>query len=156
MVDKTLKRDFEYKLEGQISLMKGGEKLFTNKVLLKAPSIAQMSDRCVIKTAIMECLDKQTKKSDGATPVGAPEDSKDEVSFAEQMTSVLYMNSQRDDMERVLGAFVNILSSSATVETETMRQNIINQLDGNDLDGMLGEYIANFIIPSWMKRAMKS
>lgn len=158
MTEKKLKREFEFTLQNQISLHKGGERVFANKILLKAPSMIEMRYRCIIKQTVLESLQKQNEKTQKTGDTDSKNDTSDDMSSTsgDQFISVIYMNQDKDTLEELINAFTDILLSSATINSEKLTDTLIKQIDCGELDAMLGEYIINFILPSWMKRAMNT
>lgn len=154
---ENLKREFEYSLQVNISIHKNGEKQFANKIKLLAPSSAQRTNRCIIKQAFMNAGKKSGGgDSSGSSQTQTSDDQDIEITNAEQVAGMLYSNLDYNEISRVMEAFIDLLTSGCGIALEERLTTFhIDQIDSEDLDNMLGEYIVNFLIPSWMKRLMK-
>ena len=178
MSDKS-KKEFEFTLSENITVHKDGERQFCNKLLLKGPSSKQQRERCLIKQALMESINKANEtasrleqanaisgvagammgKLDKAKTKRIAKDSINDdvldIPNSEQLLSLLYMQISPDRLTEIFDAFNALLCGGcATAFDIALTQSIIDQIDADDMESLLGEYIENFIVPSWMKQAM--
>jgi len=66
------------------------------------------------------------------------------------MMSKVDINDCQDDFKEIL------LGNCCFVDKDMpLNEMMYNQISDDDINLLLGEYIANFLIPSWMKQMMK-
>jgi NADH dehydrogenase FAD-containing subunit len=148
--EKKLK-EFDFILAESIEIHKHGQKVDAAKVLLKCPSSKHQRDRLIIKNGFMN----NDKAQDGGNQNAKKDDDFNELKESEKILGMLYSMKKADQMGEILDAFKRLLvNGCGIVEGIALTETYIDEIDANDLDDMLGEYIVNFILPSWMKRLM--
>ena len=150
---KKNKREFEYTLQSNIGIHKDGEKQFCNKIVLKAPNSKQTEQRVMLKQAFMSAMEKSSSAKDSASK---GKDRTFDISECEQIISLIYMNLTSKEIIDLFDAFKDLLITGCGKALEmALTAFAIDQIDSEDLDNMMGEFIVNFLIPSWMRAAMK-
>jgi hypothetical protein len=157
MVDKKqVKSEIVVQLSDKISIQKNGEQLYSNKITLKAASAATISKICALKQIVMSAF-KKASVDNNAKRVDVADDSDLKMSDSEQLLTVLYMHASADDMVCVMDDFCDLLiAGCGLVEDVVITNYVLNQFLASDLEMLLGEYIVNFMLPSWMRQAMKN
>ena len=148
------KDEVEYELKKSISHPKQGDAVAINKIFLHCPSASNRFYTTKLKQAFMRAIQSMDKGRSDA-PQQAPTDAGlneiDGIQVAALlMMSMVDLNDCYDDLKEILihgGAFLEPGKPLGLMHFE--------QLCDDDLELILGEYIANFLIPSWMMQAMK-
>lgn len=162
MSDKKLSKEFVYKLDDSIIVGSGGEGLHVNEVTLKAPTQLQMKERIILKQAVMSAIQAQSDKgtADEKEQAKAATDKiKDDDAgiTGSQIMAFLFAFKSPEELNKVFDAFNTILcDGGARISNKPAEEFNISQISAGDIEGMLGEYIANFILLSVMKQAKKS
>lgn len=142
-VTYELKKPFEYAYKGETQ-----EASF---ITLAAPTFKQMRHLTPIKQAFMASIN-EISKSDIADD--GKSDSDGEITAAGAM-QVLYMWS--GNLVAVQTEAQEMFRHIAQIDGETkLTTPLMEKMDPDDFDGLLGEYIANFIAPSLMDGQNKS
>ncbi len=161
MVDrKKDKSEVVIQLSDKITVQKSGEQLFSNKITLKAPSAVHMIKLCSIKQIVMSAFKTAVAGAVGAatTQVSQTKQQIDtNISDADQVITVLYMNTSSEEIICIMNDFKELLfAGCGLVEDVVVTEYVLSQLLVKDIELLLGEYIVNFIVPSWMQQAMKT
>ncbi len=164
MVDrKKDKSEVVIQLSDKITVQKSGEQLFSNKITLKAPSAVHMIKLCSIKQIVMSAFKTAAAGAAGAAGAAATQVSQTQqqsdtnISDADQVITVLYMNASPEEIICLMNGFRELLlAGCGLVEDVVVTEYVLSQLLVKDIELLLGEYIVNFIIPSWMQQAMKT
>lgn len=146
------KTEFIFKLTNQIQFHKGGDVVYIDKIILKAPSAMNRHYTTRLRQTFTQAIkdmtstEQQTKVE--KTQTKANIDGVSVIAFL--MMSKVDLNSCYDDFKEIL------LNGCAFVDKDSpFNEMLYDQLIDDDLELMLGEYIANFLIPSWTKQMMK-
>lgn len=151
------KKELEFELSEMIQIHHAdkqsgtSEILDTNKLILKAPSYNTYDERIRLRQGYMQAVKalQSTIKDNVPDQSDSDGDTNDKIT-GEVVINVLYMS----DIEMVpyMKIFEALLLNVCYVDGKVqLTKTILNKIDLDDLERMLGEYIANFIIPSSMK-----
>jgi len=142
----TRKREFEFSLAAPIGVHKDGEKHFADKITLVAPSVKNNKSRCIIKQAIAHCIaESQKNRESNSDVVASSETNEDFATLGPIMATSLYVFLDSNQILEVINAFTDLLISGCGRVLDTPLTTFhLEQLDAEDLDKMLGEYIVNF------------
>lgn len=152
--EKQLK-EFEFTLSEPVTIHKSGQSVPVAKILLKCPNSRQQRDRLIIKNGFL--YNKNQSTATATDTEQKANDVIDNLTESQKILGGLFSTKTADEMDEILNAFKRLLlDGCGTFEGITATDHYLNQIDGDDFDSMLGEYIANFILPSWMKQLMKS
>jgi hypothetical protein len=145
-----IKTEFEFNLTSPVEYHKGGDSIPCHILVLHAPSYKNRKYTTKLKQSFMRAIKDMQKTNE---PVAAQEQSNDidGVGVAGLLLmSDVDLNECYEDFKMIL------LHGGAFVEPDIPMTDLhFNQLMDDDLELLLGEYIANFLIPSWMTQTMK-
>ena len=152
---ESLKKEFEYKLSNPVNIHKGGEKVLANKLLLRAPTAEDQKDRIILKQGIMDALSKQNAaNSSDKSQTDDAKDKNEDQTKGEALISLMYVHKKPDEIIEMQASFKNLVLKRAKIDGEAVTSFIYGTLDPEEIDCMMGEYLINFILPSWIRRAM--
>lgn len=156
MKEETFKKEFVYKLSKPLGVHKKGEKIFINEVLLKAPSVKLYKYRIVLKQVVLSAIQAQQERMNiKSKDLEVENDNHTDTEGPSQEDGILLMvygYKRTEEIEYLFDAFKNLLINGCGIVDELIFTSaMFEQLDSDDLDGMLGAYIINFIMPSWTK-----
>jgi hypothetical protein len=155
MIIKPERSSIEVTLSKKIEVHKKGESLFSNKITLIAPSLSNIDKICFLKHTILSAFKKAGSENNDRKQNVTSEDASD-ISNADQLVSVLYMSIESTDIAHVFSEFRDLLiDGCGKVEDVVVTNPVLNQLCLEDFEKLLGEYLENFLLPSWMRAAMK-
>ena len=146
------KTEFTFNLSEPIEIAKDGKTEPCDKLLLRAPAFIHRKYSLRIKQSFLRAINNLPKTEQKADEVK----SADEAITAESIAGLLLMSDI--DIIKVFDDFEALLLSKGICFVSTdkvMTERHYEQLADEDIDLLLGEYIVNFLIPSWMRRQMK-
>lgn len=148
------KTEFVFKLSNQIHFHKGGDVVYIDKIILKAPSAKNRHYTTRLRQTFTQAIKDMTQtetSNKSSTEKPQAKTNIDGISvIAFLMMSKIDLNICYDDFKEIL------LNGCAFVDKDApFNELLYEQLVDDDLELMLGEYIANFLIPSWTKQMMK-
>lgn len=146
------KTEFIFKLTSNIQFHKGGDVVYLDKIILKAPSSRNRHYTTKLRQTFTQAIKDMTSTEQSSkvekTQTKANIDGVSVIAFL--MMSKIDLNNCYDDFKQIL------LNGCAFVDKDSpFNEMLYDQLIDDDLELMLGEYIANFLIPSWTKQMMK-
>jgi hypothetical protein len=130
-----LKHPFQYAYKGNMET--------ASFVVMSAPTYRQIDAIAPLKQAIMQAA---SDVADGSTqPESASEPT--EITGA-MIIGVLYQS--KNDMAKIMQQAATLLKSGVCLidGSEPFANGTLNKLDMVDFEGIVGEYLANFIMPS--------
>lgn len=132
-----LKKPFEYATKG--------EKVSANFIELTGPTFRQLDKVAPIKQAFMTAITDMSSVAKNASESTSEEPGTITGAMAVQ---VLYASKQ--DVSKVILHAEQLFKSGAAMVNgeEKLTTPLMEQMSGDDFEGLLGEYIANFILPS--------
>jgi hypothetical protein len=157
MLTKPDRSSIEITLSKKLEIHKGGKQHFSNKITLFAPSLSDLPKICFLKHTMLSAFKKAGNENANQNTTSNKENvNADGISNAEQLISVLYMTVDSEDIAKVFDEFRDLLiSGNGKVEDVIVTDLILEQICLEDFEKMLGEYLENFLLPSWMKKAMQ-
>lgn len=147
--------EFEYDLSNPISYHKGGDLAKGKKLLLKAPSNAHRFHLIKLKQGFLKSMlgisQQFSKKSSGKSQAQA-EDSADAA--LNHKTILTFLLASDIDFYEYLECFKNLLCSEPSLcfidGSVPLNAHTFDQLSEEDSELLLGKYIENFTLSSWM------
>jgi len=146
-----MKTEIEYILTTGIEFHKGGELAVSKNVLLLAPSSKQLKHTVAMKQAFFQAISSfESEKKKESTKTDEFEMSGSDV------LSMLYMSTV--DMEKFFNSARELFKSGAALLDGKQQFNdlMIDKVSVEDFEGMVGEYLINFIIASALKKMTSS
>lgn len=142
--------EFDYPLTKPIPYASGGgsEEVGTF-IKLSAPSSKQLTHCAQLKQAFVRAVTEQVKNNPNAKEDSGP----GKEIKGEDIVYLLY-GSESADMAKILLSAVELFASGvAQVEGEVkLTKPLIADMSNDDLEGMLGAYMANFILRSVLNK----
>lgn len=146
------KIEFEFNLSVPIKHHKGGESVDCSKLILRAPSANDRRQTTRLKQLFMRAIQSTQKNFADQQPI---KQKKEQTKLDGVSVTGLLLMSDIDLMECYDQLKIILLNNCAFIENEKpITEFHFNQLADDDLELLLGEYIANFLIPSWMEKMM--
>jgi hypothetical protein len=152
-----IKDEIEFKLVKPILHHKGGESIECKVLILHAPSAANRKYTTRLKQAFMRAINSmnQGKGNEAPSNQDAVDEAKKELTGVNVcgllLMSDIDLNECYENLKEIL------LNGTAFIDKEKIMSKMhFEQLCDEDIELILGEYIANFLIPSWMRQAMKN
>jgi len=146
------KSEFTFKLTKPIAYHDGGNaEAFAKEIILKAPSNRQRRQTAKLKQGFFRALgDIQNNKQN----TDDAEDDQEGITGEAVLTIVMMSKVDFADYQDVFREL--LLNDIAFVnDGQKMKSHNYEDMDGDDSDKMMGEYIANFLLSSWMNKLMK-
>lgn len=140
---------FEFKLKNPISYQTPEGMSETKVLILNAPSTENKKYVFKLQQNFLRALRSMSSMASGN------KESKEESEITGQdVLSILLMSDI--EFEVVADQFAKILPYVCKVDSDVkMTSTLVDRISIEDFQGLLGEYMANFIIPSWTKPANK-
>ncbi len=135
--------EITFQLKKHIHYSYEGEEIFGKFIILYSPTKKQMKECVFLKQAFFRAAN--SIKSDGTEDKDQTQEIK-----GQDIISLLY--SSDADMHKVLLSGIALLKSGAAkIEgVKDMTSPMIEEMGHDDLENIIGEYIANFIVASLM------
>jgi hypothetical protein len=151
------KKEFSFTLKNKVSYHHKGQEIFTDKITLKvlskktrhiANGLKQCFFRAMKSMQNSEAAERQSKTL--ATD-------KNPIELLDGPAVCMALMMSDIDINIPLGHFKAILHKCAYLDDEGKFSDIsYSEIDPDDVEILMGEYVANFLIPSWVAKAMKS
>jgi hypothetical protein len=150
------KSEIEFCLTSPIKYAGDGGQIDGFKLILKAPSGKNISHRALLKQQLMiafQWMESQKPKASTAEASPAKPDAKlteDDIKDVGDALALAIYAAPGVDINRVLGEFSQLLiEGTCSVEGEKdLTRSLFEKISLDDIDAMLGQYLANFIMPS--------
>ena len=150
------KSEIEFCLTTPIKYAGDGAQIDGFKLILKAPSGKNIYHRALLKQQLMiafQWMESQKPKSSSADVASSKPDAKltdDDIKDVGDALALAIYAAPGVDIDRVLGEFSQLLTEGAcSVEGEKdLTKSLFDKISLDDVDAMLGQYLANFIMPS--------
>jgi len=151
-------KDFEFKLSDELTYasQEFGEKK-TTKLVLFAPSNSDKKIATKLRYIIINNMSKQSSVQQSNIDKKA-DTAKIEKNDLKTFVMAFIYNLPEDEMERFKELFWDLMyQNKCLIDNKTpINSHLAEKISLDDEDELIGEYIANFILPSWMKREMMS
>ena len=143
-------KEVTYTLETPLKYAYRGEPMDGEFITLKAPTSRNMAECAALKQAFFRALPQ-----DGAVEADTTDTGDAEITGEGVMT--LITMSKDVELASVLVTGRELLTSGvALIEgEEKLTKPLLDNISQDDLEGMLGEYLANFILASALQRLKK-
>ena len=143
------KKEFDFPLTKKIPYAKDGEQVKGSFIKLTPPSSKQLTQCAFLKQSFIRAVTEQARNN----PV-AEKEADDGVRIKGQDIIYLLYGSESVDMAKILLSAIELFKSGvATVEGEVkLTKPLLEEMSNDDLEGMLGEYLANFILRSVLSK----
>lgn len=137
-------QEIDFPLTTKISYAFEGEEVEGSFVKLTPPSAKQLSHCAFLKQSFIRACAEQQRNNPGQK-----EPASDEKVSGQDIIYMLY-GSSSTDMAKVLISGIELFKTGvAMIDGETkMTKPLLDKMSNDDLEGMLGEYLANFILQS--------
>jgi len=149
------KTEIEYCLESPIKYTPDGSGTQADgfKLILKAPSGKNIAKRAILKQQLMIAFQwmqaQRQQTTQDAKPQSDTKMTDDDIKALGEGLSLAIYVAPGVDIERILGEFAELLIQGAcSVEGEKdLTRSLFEKIPLDDVDAMLGQYLANFIMP---------
>jgi hypothetical protein len=143
-----------YELKTPIQYSHKGDKVDATFISLTAPTFKQLDKFAPMKQMIANAMLKIRDSVDESTikeVKESQEDDTDDLKFEGKQALNLLYTSETDMASFFIYAQELFKSGAALVEGESkLTVPLMDQMDASDFEGLVGEYVANFIMPSLM------
>lgn len=141
--------EFNFELEVPIKYAYEGEMVDGTFITLKAPSSKNMLECSVLKQAFFRALPTDTDSTQNSS-----DDDGEKADLTGDAIMTLIMMSQNVELATIIATARDLFSSGvALLEGETkVTKPILDDIDPDDLERMIGDYLVNFILASSLKR----
>lgn len=142
--------EYQYDLKRKFNYAKSGESKEASFILLKAPNSTNRKECAQLKQAFFRSLPEPKESTDNKD--------EDSVDIKAGDVMVLIARSPNVDYAEFLEiASKLMISNVALVDGDTkLTIPIMNQMSNDDVEGMVGEYMVNFILASALTQAKDS
>jgi hypothetical protein len=144
-----IKESFEFYLNSPVSYHKAGEEEKSYQLTLYAPKGKHRQELIRLKQGFLKAITSLQNMSTGQARAEAEEQQgigSQEIVMALMMSDV-DMNKYFEDFKALLCKDVCYVDSN-----QKMTEYIYNNMDLEDLERLLGEYLSNFLLSSWIER----
>lgn len=145
------KSEFTFKLIKPIPYHDGGNsEAIAKELILKAPSNRQRRQTAKLKQGFFRALnDIQNSKQDS----GESSDNAEEISGEAVLTIIMMSKVDFADYQDVFREL--LLNDIAFItDNQKLKSHNYDEISDTDSDKLMGEYIANFLLSSWMSKLM--
>lgn len=144
----SIQRTIEYELKVPINVGQDGQLIECSKVILKAPTAKNRNECLFLKQAFLRALPKEV--TSGAT-------SSQDDDMPEGSDVIMFIGASSVDLKEIFDVAKRLFTNKvATLDGENMTSPIFDSIDMDDLEGLLGEYMINFILGSILSKQKKS
>lgn len=144
------KSEFIFELTQELGYQQGGEHLTTKTLILKAPSNKVRRQCANLKQGFFRAINSLSKGSEGSKEDGKEKDEGSidgkAVLTAIMASDVSLADYQEDFKSMLLGGVCWI------VDDIKMTDPIFNEMLDMETERLMGEYITNFLLTSWMEK----
>lgn len=151
-MSKKLKKEFDIELDDAITYHKGGSEAYCKSLKLKAPANMHRDYILKLKQGFFQAI-AGLPSNQGPAQAG-PQDT-DATITGTEVISILMMS--KINLVEYFEVFKNLMCQGCcTLEDGTKMTSFIwDKLDIEDSERMLGEYLANFLLSSWITTLKK-
>lgn len=145
------KSEFIFQLTTPIFYQEGGDaRVPTNEIILKAPSNKQRRETAKLKQGFFRAMKELQSENNNNEDV--KKEGKEEQFGGTQMLSIIMMS--KVDLVEYQETFRQLLLNNIAFvkEGQKLTSHAYDDISGEDSDNMMGEYISNFLLSSWMKK----
>jgi len=148
-----MKKEIDFPLTTKIKYAKEGEEVKGTFIKLIPPSSKQLVQCALLKQSFIRAVTEQAKNNPDA---GDSNESDSKIS-GQDIIYLLY-GSESVDMGKILLSARELFNSGvAMVEgVVNLTKPLLDEMSNDDLEGMLGEYLANFILKSVLSKKKRS
>lgn len=140
-----LKIEFEYELKRKFQYALKGEQTEASFITLKAPTSANLKECAFLKQAFFRSLPTDAEEKAQALK----DEVKDETVNGEEIMLLISMSQNVELISVLVTARELFASNVAFVDGETkVTKPILDSISQDDLEAMVGAYMANFILAS--------
>ena len=152
-----VKNDFNFKLKSEVKYTgKDGSVLTAGFIRLCAPTVRSLSVVAPIKQTFMRCIMDTTngiskEELERISNAPIPDEPVSKKDMEGGMIITMVTANPNISYEKFLTDFIAILKTPSIAQIEgemPIKDSFLDQLPLSELEGMVGEYIANFIAPS--------
>lgn len=149
-----MKKEVEYELKsGELEYGRGGDLTSSGFITLTAPTSKNLVECAQLKQAFFRALNSQRGESEAEKK----EDDPDVEINGELVMNMIAMSSDTELAEVLLTAKKLLTSGVAKVGgEEKLTVPLIDQLSLEDLEGLVGTYLVNFILASVLETLKKA
>lgn len=148
-------KEFDFPLSTKIAYasVKEGEEVKGSFIKLTPPSSKQLTQCAFLKQSFIRAVTEQSRNNPDAK-----EDKDSEAKISGQDIIYLLYGSESVDMAKILLSAIELFKSGvAMIDGETkVTKPILEEISNDDLEGMLGEYLANFTLRSVLNQKKRS
>ena len=146
-------KEIDFPLSTKIPYAKEGEEVQGSFIKLTPPSSKQLTQCAFLKQSFIRAVTEQAK----ANPDAANESDDGKKITGQDIIYLLY-GSESVDMGKLLLSAIELFKSGvAQIEGEVkLTKPLLDEMSNDDLEGMLGEYMANFILKSVLSKKKRS
>ncbi len=151
----TKKTEFSFKLSKTLEYMKEGQKGLCKELVMKAPSVNNMRLISKLKQDFFRAVKSlQNDFRNIDTKAKANEEDSGDMD-SDQIISILYMSDI--DMGEYIEVFKELMMNGLCYldSTQKMTEALYDNLDCDDLENLLGKYLENFMMSSWLNMTRK-
>lgn len=149
-----MSNEFEYKFIDGLKYQSGGEEVFAKKLILKAPSNKNRFQVAALQQVFMEAvalIKKQNPDSDST------ENQEESSKFdGEQILAMLMLSGI--NLGQMYESFVELLRAQDICMIDgkmQMNNYLLEKMSILDMQNLMGEYFANFLLPSFLTSQIK-
>lgn len=146
------KSEFTFKLIKPLSYHDGGNsEAISKELILKAPSNKQRRQTAKLKQGFFRAVGDMSKNNQNDSNSS---DDSGEMGGTQVLTMIMMSKVDLGDYQDV---FRELLLNDICFlnENEKLKSHTYENLSGEDSEKLMGEYIANFLLSSWMNNLMK-
>ena len=154
-----MKTELEFKLETPVAYQCDGGNHQGSLLILKAPSNKVRAHRARLKQAFMQAIAEGEDRGAKDSPeVKDPEAQKDVIIEDDEMGGYVLMMlyaAKNINIVEIIEEFKSLLVHGKCCRVEgsvDMTSSIFDSMDADDSDRLMGEYLANFILASFLSK----
>lgn len=141
-------QSFEYDLEVRVKYAHDGTEQEASYILLKAPTANNSRYTAKLKQGFFRAIrDFENTGTEAAQPSSKDSISGDEILGAIMMSKSVDFGQYTEDFKAFMCKGVALLDGK-----EPFKEKLFEQLTEDDLMSIMGGYLENFLIASWMKK----
>ncbi len=148
--------DFSYTLQHPVGFANNGSKDEITTIILSSPSANQLQASRKLKQHVMRGLMDISNRNKGNSETLDDTQADDEDVSIDAKAYIAMLYSSSLDIEEYFNAFKDLLRKGVAKINDTdvkLITDLYDELSPEDAENILGEYIANFLIPSSMLKA---
>lgn len=149
-----MSNEFEYKFIDEFKYQSGGDVIFAKKLILKAPSNKNRFQVAALQQVFMEAVALIKKQNPDSEDAESKENSSE--FDGEQILAMLMLSGI--NLSIMYESFVELLRAKDICMidgTEQMTNYLLETMSILDMQNLMGEYFANFLLPSFLTSQIK-